>query len=54
MPVGDLLEYMGAEPFPEFHHPFLTAGGTEMTALAGEGQEIFMAAIQISVNNPNG
>ena len=45
MPVGNLLEYVGAEPFPEFHHPLLMAGGTEMTALAGEGEKIFMVAI---------
>jgi hypothetical protein len=43
--MGNLLEHVGTEPFPEFHHPFLMAGGTEMTALAGEGQEIFMVAI---------
>jgi len=45
MPVGNLLEHVGTEPFPEFHHPLLMAGGTEMTALAGEGQKIFMMAI---------
>jgi hypothetical protein len=45
MPVGNFLEQMGTEPFPEFHHPLLMAGGTEMTALAGEGQKIFMVAI---------
>jgi hypothetical protein len=45
MPVGNLLEHVGTEPFPEFHHPLLMAGRTEMTALAGEGQKIFMVAI---------
>jgi hypothetical protein len=45
MPVGDLLKNVGTEPFSEFHHPLLMAGGTEMTGLAGEGQNIFMAAI---------
>ena len=45
MPVGNLLEDIHAEPFPEFHHALLMAGGTEMTALAGKGQQIFMAAI---------
>jgi hypothetical protein len=45
MPVGNLLEHVGTEPFPEFHHPLLMAGGTEMTALTGEGQKIFMLAI---------
>ena len=45
MSVGNLLEYVGTEPFPEFHHPLLMARGTEMTALAGEGQKIFMVAI---------
>ena len=41
MPVGNLLERVAAEPFPEFRHPLLMAGGTEMTALAGK----FMVAI---------
>jgi len=45
MPVGNLLEHVGTEPFPEFHHPLLMAGGTEMAALAGEGQKIFMVTI---------
>jgi hypothetical protein len=40
MPVGNLLEDIHAQPFPEFHHPFLMAGGAEMTPLAGEGQEV--------------
>jgi hypothetical protein len=26
MSVGSLLEHMGTEPFPEFHHPLLMAG----------------------------
>jgi hypothetical protein len=34
MPVGNLLEHVRIEPFPEFHHPLLMAGGTEMTALS--------------------
>jgi hypothetical protein len=45
MPVGYLLEHIHAEPFPEFHHPLLMAGGAEMTALARKCQEIFMAAV---------
>jgi hypothetical protein len=45
MPVRNLLEHVGTEPFPEFHHPLLMAGGTEMASLAGEGQKIFMVAI---------
>ena len=45
MSLESLPEHMGTEPFPEFHHPLLMAGGTEMTALAGEGQKIFMVAI---------
>jgi hypothetical protein len=44
--MGNLFEHMGTEPFPEFHHPFLMAGGTEMTALAGESQEIFMLTVR--------
>jgi len=34
-----------AEPFPEFHHALLMAGWAEMTALAGECQEVFVAAV---------
>ena len=45
MPVGNLLEDIHAQPFPEFHHPFLMAGGAEMTPLAREGQELFVAAV---------
>ena len=45
MPVRNLLEDIHAEPFPEFHHAFLMTRGTEMTALAGECQKIFMAAV---------
>jgi hypothetical protein len=45
MPVGNLPKYVGTEPLPEFHHPLLMAGGTEMAALAGEGQKMLMVAI---------
>jgi hypothetical protein len=45
MPAGNLPEQAGAKTFPEFHHPLLMAGGTEMTALTGEGQKIFVVAI---------
>jgi hypothetical protein len=27
MPVGNLLKHVRTEPFPEFHHPLLMAGG---------------------------
>ena len=53
MPVGNLLEDIHAEPFPEFHHALLMARWAEMTALAGEGQEIFMAAILAFYNQRN-
>ncbi len=45
MPVGDLLEYVHAEPLPELHDAFLVAGGAKVPALAGKCQEILMAAI---------
>jgi hypothetical protein len=45
MPERYLLEDIYAGPFPEFHHALLMTQRTEMTALAGECQEIFMAAI---------
>jgi len=41
MPVGDLLEDVRAEPFPEIHHVLLVAGWAEMPALAGKGQQVF-------------
>jgi hypothetical protein len=44
-PMEDLPGYVGTGPLPEFYHPLLMAGGTEMAALAGEGQKIFMGAI---------
>jgi hypothetical protein len=45
MPVGNLLDDVRTEPFPEFHQALLMTGGTEMAALAGEGQKIFMVAM---------
>ena len=45
MPVGNLLEDIHTEPFPELHHALLMAGWAKMTALAGEGQQILMAAV---------
>ena len=45
MPVRYLLEDIHAEPFPEFHHPLLMAGGAEMTPLARGCQEVFVAAV---------
>jgi hypothetical protein len=45
MPAGNLLEHIHAEPLHEFSHALLMAGWAEMAALAGESQEIFMAAI---------
>jgi len=29
MSVGNLPDHVGTEPFPEFHHPLLMAGGAE-------------------------
>jgi hypothetical protein len=67
MPVGNLFEHVGTKPFPEFYHPLLMAGGTEMTAFAGKSQKIFMVAVpalhpgkavmqiatfQVAVNDP--
>lgn len=45
MPVGNLLDDIHAQPLPEFHHALLMAGGAEVTALAGECEQVFMAAI---------
>ena len=33
MPVGNLLEHVGTEPFSEFHHLLLKAGMAKMTTL---------------------
>ena len=30
MAVGNLLKHAGTEPFAEFHHPLLMAGGAEI------------------------
>ena len=46
MPVGNLLEHVGTEPFPEFHHPLLMAGGTEMTALVPPRRDFRFASTQ--------
>jgi hypothetical protein len=45
VPVGDGLEDLLTKPLPEFHHPFLVAGRTEVPSFAGEGQEILVATV---------
>jgi hypothetical protein len=45
MAVGYLFEDIHAQPFPEFHHALLMAGGAEVAALTGKCKQIFMAAI---------
>jgi hypothetical protein len=45
MSVRNLLEDVHAQPFPEFHHAFLVAGGAEVAALAGKSKQIFVAAV---------
>jgi len=45
MPVRNLLEYIHAEPFPEFHHALLVARWAEMTPLARKCQEVLVAAV---------
>jgi hypothetical protein len=45
MPVRNLFEDVHAEPLPEFHYALLMAGWTEVAALAGKSEEIFMAAV---------
>ena len=45
VPVRDGLEDLLTKPLPEFHHPFLVAGRTEVPSFAGEGQEILVATV---------
>ena len=42
MPVGNLFKYIHAEPFTEFDHTLLVTGRTEMAALAGKCQKVFV------------
>ena len=58
MPVGNLLEHVGTEPFPEFHHPLLMAGRTEVKifvvairALHPGKAVVQVATFQVSVND---
>ena len=44
MPVGDFFEDFCAEQFSELHNALLVTRGAEMAALAGKGQQIFVAA----------
>jgi hypothetical protein len=44
VPVGDGLEHVTAKPLAELHHTFLMAGGAEVAALTGEGQQKIAAA----------
>jgi hypothetical protein len=45
MAVRYCLDYLLAEPFPEFNYPLLVTRWAEMPALTGEGQEVFMATV---------
>ena len=45
MTMGDLFQNLSAHPFAKLNHSLLVAGRTEVSALAGEGQKIFMAAV---------
>ena len=45
MTMRHLFEDIHAEPLPEFHDPLLVAGGAKVAALAGEGQQVLVAAI---------
>jgi hypothetical protein len=42
--VGDGLDDLFEEPIAEFSHTLLMAGGAEVLSLAGEGQEVLVAA----------
>jgi hypothetical protein len=46
MPVGNFLEHVGTERFPEFHQPLLMAGRTEMTALVPPRRDFRFASTQ--------
>ena len=43
--MGNLFQNLSAHPFAKLNHSLLVAGGTEVSALAREGQKIFMAAL---------
>jgi hypothetical protein len=45
MTMGNLFQNLSAHPFAKLNHSLLVAGGTEVSALAREGQKIFMAAL---------
>jgi hypothetical protein len=45
VPVGGRFEDPLTKPLPEFHYSLLVAGRAEVAALAGECQEVFMAAV---------
>ena len=48
MTVRNGLKDFLTEPLPEFHHPLLMTGRTEVAALTREGQKILVAAIPAS------
>jgi hypothetical protein len=43
--MGNLFQNLSAHPFAKLNHSLLVAGRAEVSALAGEGQKIFMAAL---------
>jgi hypothetical protein len=45
MAVGYLFEGIHAEPFPEFHNPFLVTRRAEMSSFTRKRQQVFMAAV---------
>jgi len=45
MPVGNLLENVHAQPFPEFHHALLVTGRAEVSSFTRERQQVLMAAV---------
>ena len=51
MPVMNIFEDIQTNPFSEFHHALLMAGRTKVPPFARKGQKVFMAAIQIPINN---
>jgi hypothetical protein len=46
--MGDLFQNLSAHPFAKLNHSLLVAGRAEVSAFAGEGQKIFMAALSTS------
>jgi hypothetical protein len=45
LPMGNIFEHIGKQPFTIFNHSFLMAEGAKMPSFARIGRQIFMTTV---------